>query len=188
MNSERPRARDKANRANARLSTGPKSMVGKKKASKNALRHGLSVPVVHISALAGEIESLALRIVSGNQEDQRLEIAREIAAAQVDVKRIRETRKMILEDRRRRLPKWHGARELRIQMHIASRKRWTAECRAYLASLGGYLPGLCIPDLAANLHCLVKELERCDRYERRALSRRRSAIRLFDLMSLDIYS
>ena len=89
-------------------------MVGKKKASKNALRHGLSVPVVHISALAGEIESLALRIVSGNEEDQRLEIAREIAAAQVDVKRIRETRKMILEDRRRRLPKWQGARELRI--------------------------------------------------------------------------
>ena len=188
MIGERPRARDKANRANARLSTGPKSMVGKKKASKNALRHGLSVPVVHISALAGEIESLALRIVSGNEEDQRLEIAREIAAAQVDVKRIRETRKMILEDRGRRLPKWHGARELRIQMHIASGKRRTAECRAYLASLGENLPGLRIPDLAANLHCLVKELERCDRYERRALSRRRSAIRLFDLMSLDIYS
>jgi hypothetical protein len=73
-------------------------------------------------------------------------------------------------------------------MHIASGKRWTAECRAYLASLGGSLPGLRIPDLAANLHRLVKELERCERYERRALSRRRSAIRLFDLMSLDIYS
>jgi len=76
MIGERPRARDKANRTNARLSTGPKSTVGKKTTSKNALRHGLSVPVVHIPAVAGEIESLALRIVSGNEEDQRLEIGK----------------------------------------------------------------------------------------------------------------
>jgi hypothetical protein len=157
-------ARKQANRVNARLSTGPKTIRGKQRASKNALRHGLSIPVAAIAGLKGEIEDLALRIVGGKADDARLDIAREIAAAEIDVKRIRETRKIILEDRRRRLPKLHWAHELRIQMHIFSGKRSRPECRAYRASRGGYLPGMRVPDLASNLHRLVKELERCDRW------------------------
>jgi hypothetical protein len=49
------RARRKANRANARLSTGPRTEAGKQQSSQNALKHGLnaSKPLVH----PGENES-----------------------------------------------------------------------------------------------------------------------------------
>ena len=39
------RARRQANRQNAMKSTGPKSGAGKSRASKNALRHGVSQPI-----------------------------------------------------------------------------------------------------------------------------------------------
>jgi hypothetical protein len=52
-----------ANRANARLSTGPRTERGKARASRNARRHGLSVPVLADSRLAKQVEDLAHRIV-----------------------------------------------------------------------------------------------------------------------------
>ena len=51
------------NRLNARASTGPKTAIGKARVARNALRHGLSVPVVRDPALAPEIEALARRIM-----------------------------------------------------------------------------------------------------------------------------
>jgi hypothetical protein len=188
MSVDRSSARGKTNRNNARLSTGPKTARGKKRASKNALRQGLSIPIDAIPHLRAEVEDLALPLVAGDPNDVRLEVAREIAAAHIDIMRIREARKVILEDQYRRLPKMTSRQELRITMRIAARKPLTPECRAYLASRVGLLPSGMVPNLASNLHRVAKELERCDRYEKRALSRRRTAIRMFDLMGLGIYS
>jgi hypothetical protein len=51
-------ARIAANRRNAQNSTGPRSASGKKRASRSALRHGLSKPMSGL-AFAREVEALA---------------------------------------------------------------------------------------------------------------------------------
>jgi hypothetical protein len=51
-----------ANRANARASTGPKTASGRARAARNALCHGLSLPVYSDPALSEELEALAREI------------------------------------------------------------------------------------------------------------------------------
>jgi hypothetical protein len=51
-----------ANRANAVRSTGPRSQAGRLRASKNAHKHGLSVPVLANPGLAAAVKALAEKI------------------------------------------------------------------------------------------------------------------------------
>ena len=60
MTSER---KIRANRANARASTGPKTKRGRSHAARNALRHALSLPVSSDPFLSEEVEALAREIV-----------------------------------------------------------------------------------------------------------------------------
>ena len=55
-----------ANRANAKLSTGPKTAAGKKASSHNALRHGLSTLAVVPEPLAGRYRALAAALTAGD--------------------------------------------------------------------------------------------------------------------------
>ena len=50
----------KANRANARVSTGPRTVEGRTRSARNALRHGLSLRVCSDPALCEEVEALAM--------------------------------------------------------------------------------------------------------------------------------
>ena len=86
MASERQRA---ANRANARKSTGPKSAAGKYRASRNAFRHGLSVPLVADGAWATRVDGLALKIADSMGGAMDIEQARLLAIAQLEVERAR---------------------------------------------------------------------------------------------------
>jgi hypothetical protein len=85
-----------ANRANAQLSTGPRTEQGKARASRNARRHGLSVPVLADTGLANQVEDLAYEIADGGSNAGLLEPARCIAEAQVDLDRIRHVRYELL--------------------------------------------------------------------------------------------
>src|SRR5580700_3700425 len=62
VTTERKRA---ANRANARLSTGPRSAAGKARVKQNALRHGLNVAVADDPLLTEEIARIAGAICDG---------------------------------------------------------------------------------------------------------------------------
>jgi hypothetical protein len=60
----------KANRANARASTGPQTVQGRARAVKNALRHALSLPVCSNPALSEEVETLAREIAGPSANTQ----------------------------------------------------------------------------------------------------------------------
>jgi hypothetical protein len=81
-----------ANRANAQKSTGPRTAAGRLKSSRNAFRHGLSLPLridMTTSAKADAIGRALARDQAG--EDQRVAAA-EVAQAQLELLRIRAVR------------------------------------------------------------------------------------------------
>ena len=81
-----------ANRANAKMSTGPKTHAGKAHASRNALRHGLERPVCCDGGYSGEVEALARMIAGESASKERHASACRIAAAQFELKQIRDAR------------------------------------------------------------------------------------------------
>jgi hypothetical protein len=85
-----------ANRANARASTGPRTAAGKKRATRNALRHGLSLSVLGNPTLSAEAANLAREIAGEGATPDILELARCVAEAQIDLIRIRQARHDLL--------------------------------------------------------------------------------------------
>jgi hypothetical protein len=47
------------NLTNARASTGPKTSAGRARSARNALRHGLNVPIADLEVFSPEVERLA---------------------------------------------------------------------------------------------------------------------------------
>jgi hypothetical protein len=84
--------RIEANRANARLSTGPRTRAGKARASRNAFRHGLRIPVLSDPELTKQVEDFAHLLIGERSDPILLDCARRIAEAQIDLDRIRSTR------------------------------------------------------------------------------------------------
>jgi hypothetical protein len=88
----------RANRANARASTGPQTTRGRARAARNALRDALSLPVCSIPALSGEVETLAREIAGPDANAETQELARRVAEAQIDLRRVRYVRHKLLSD------------------------------------------------------------------------------------------
>ena len=81
-----------ANRRNARRSTGPRSRAGKKRASRNSYRHGLSSGVATSAEFAKHVESLARKIAGCGADAVSLEVARAVAGAEFELAQIRRVR------------------------------------------------------------------------------------------------
>jgi hypothetical protein len=189
----------KANRANARASTGPRTARGRASAARNALRHGLSQPVCSDPALCEEVEALAREIAGTEANAEIQELARRVAEAQIDLRRVRYARHQWLLDCLRN-PRYESRASIRMKWRtLRPLLRYDPQQIAELlwpdpqATPEERLEGLVdraltfvntTPQgphkLATILSEAAKHLLRFDRYERRALSRRKFAIRAFD--------
>jgi hypothetical protein len=81
-----------ANRANAKRSTGPKTLVGKMKSRRNALRHGLSLPLPFDMEASARGEAIVRALTHDHASDEQLTAATELAQAQLELQRIRAVR------------------------------------------------------------------------------------------------
>ncbi|MBL0406261.1 hypothetical protein JKG68_20075 [Microvirga aerilata] len=89
--------RIRANRANARRSTGPRTKDGRLRARLNALKHGLAVPASAHPALQHDIDHLARALVGEAQHDSVVMVrARKVAEAAIKVQRARRARLELL--------------------------------------------------------------------------------------------
>jgi hypothetical protein len=164
----------RANRANAQASTGPKTADGRARAARNALRHGLSLPVCSNPALSEEVEALAREIAGpdGNAETQGS--ALRVAEAQIDLGRVRYARHKLLSDALAN-PHYDNIRE---KMAVPKNAPPDLPMEGLAAFLNSMPEGP--HKFATILSQEAKQLLAMDRYERRALSRRKFAIRAFD--------
>jgi hypothetical protein len=177
----RPSARTRANRRNARRGTGPRTPAGKLRVGKNALRHGLAIPLGRDPGLDEEVERLAHVIAGRGAAPIRLERARRIAEAQIDVLRVRRARYALLADPKARVKQPSARQLIRACQQLPRGREVDERGRAATLALGGANAPALPPSLEAGLDALAAQLARLDRYERRALSRRNSAIHDFDM-------
>jgi hypothetical protein len=171
-----------ANRANARASTGPQTTRGRARAARNALRHALSLPVGSIPALSEEVEALAREIAGPGANAETQELTRRVAEAQIDLRRVRCARHQFLSDTLS-IQNYDSYANVRRKLKILSAllrpnpPDISTEAREFATSTSTPQG----PDkLAAVLSGETKRLVAMDRYERRALSRRKFAVRAFD--------
>jgi hypothetical protein len=158
------------NRRNARASTGPKSRAGKARASANARRHGLNIPIWLDAELAADAETLARHLAAESVRPTRntLAHARRIAEAQIDLNRVRAKRREILA------AGWSAAGYWGVERYRLP----TGRQLDIMHGLGGARKvGLVMRDQ-------TRRLQRLERYERRLLSKRKRAIQDFDVVCI----
>ena len=177
----------RANGANARASTGPRTEHGKSRSAQNSFRHGLSLSIADPTRVA-EVENTAHEIVGQNGSPEITESARWIAEAQIDLQRVRQARL-------NRLASFLNDPYYRPKTFFSASKKMIKVIAGLMHKNGPnvLLPpeiGQAVTALRHNpegsekfgliLSDCAKQLMAMDRYERRALSRRKFAIRAFD--------
>jgi hypothetical protein len=134
----------RSNQKNARASTGPRSAQGKARASQNARQHGLSLSALVDPDHSAAVKAWARSLLGDSKSKELQAIALQIAAAQVDLLRVRQARHFALT-------------------------------RALTDASGADGPISAAEAVAKVASALIA----LDRYEKRALSRRKFAARIF---------
>ena len=187
MTSERQRA---ANRLNAQKSTGPRGEAGKRASRRNALRHGLATAVSAELGADVEIAQLADAIVEEAARWDLRPYAVRIAEAEIDLRRIRHARKRWLvappvRYRTKQVDSENAKLFSKAVRKLLRRKELTFEMLTPAALAMGWTPFLPLRvdrNIGKPLGDRTEKI--LDRYEKRALSRRKFAIRDFDAARL----
>jgi hypothetical protein len=175
-------ARIAANRRNARNSTGLRSASGKKRASRSALRHGLSKPMSGV-AFAREVEALAHQIARDPADRFEMASARQVAETHLELERVQRV-KIALIERIAALGRLGPHNPFRTSKDEIA---WAAQ-HFLGVTLGNIRPKCALDPLpplpaeepartAEAVRRALPELLRLHRYERRAIARRDRAVR-----------
>jgi hypothetical protein len=171
-----------ANRANARKSTGPTTARGRARAAHNARRHGLSLSVFADPALSEQVEAFAREIAGEPANDDIYQRACRVAEAQIDLQRVRYARHLLLSEALAN-PYYESRADRRekvkVLLQFLKPKLADAPLPAFLEKFVTTTPEG-PAKFATILLQETKQLTAMDRYERRALSRRKFAIRALD--------
>lgn len=159
-----------ANRRNARNSTGPKSRSGKRRSATNARTHGLSEPIAVRAEYARLIDELADKIAGETPSAVRRAYARTIAECEVELRRVLCVRVSLIEQAR--LTEWTHAESEASPLAERSQSQGSAAP----ATKKEASPRDLYHDAEA-IRCLLPDLAKLSRYERRAAAKRDRAVR-----------
>lgn len=154
MTSERQIA---ANRRNARNSTGPRSRGGKSRAARNSLKHGLTISIANDPRYLAAMDKFAIEIAGHIADPNIVECARGIAAAELELARVRRIRIGMIE----------GARVFAFAEQQSQRDPCEAASPLNAAD----------QDLETAWRDALPHLRKVLRYERRAAVKRDAALR-----------
>jgi hypothetical protein len=165
-----------ANRRNARKSTGPRSGAGKKRASRNAYRHGLTLSITSTAAFAKQLDTLVRKIAGDTEDAITLERALQIAQAELDLSRVRRA-KVALIERASAFgeldpPRLTVTQMIRVLKAFDRGRFIVPKSIDALATMPSQEP-----DRSAEaVRRVLPELRKLDRYERRAAAQRERAV------------
>ncbi len=167
-----------ANRRNTGRSTGPRSEAGKRRASRNSYRHGLTA-AVRSSAKCGErVERLAREIAGGSSDVIILDHAHTAADAQFDLAQIRTVKVRIIE----RIMAFGEAKTPQTFQSLGEIKRFFRGLDRGELVLPENDAAPAMPEQepersAEAVRRALPELMKLERYERRAAGQRDRALR-----------
>ena len=175
-----------ANRRNALSSTGPRSTAGKKRASRNALCHGLALSRTD-QEFTAKRDQLVLQFAAEFQDDPIImESARIAAEAELDRQRARRTKLALIE----RASVFGSLDPPKFFRTEGQEGKWLMRIEPWLSEQregGPRMPKLIDPSttmpaqaadrMAEATRRILRVLAKIDRYEARAISRRDRAIR-----------
>jgi hypothetical protein len=173
-----------ANRRNARKSTGPHSGAGKKRASRNAYRHGLRSSITSTAAYAKQLDKLVREIAGDTEDAILLERARAIAQAELELARVRRA-KVALIERASAFgeldpPRLAVTQTIRLFNAFVRGRPIVPKPADSSATMPSHEP-----DRSAEaIRRVLPELRKLDRYERRAAARRDRAVVALGLNNL----
>jgi hypothetical protein len=148
-----------ANRRNAQKSTGPTTVSGKKRSSKNSYNHGLSLPIRKVESQK-QLEELSRLFAVDASDAKMLGLAERAADAQADLIRVRNVKTAMLECA---LMKTQGENRVQPEVLDSSRPLLIGEGEEEQSFVNA-------------VRHILPELTKIDRYEKRAAGRRDRAI------------